>query len=37
LRELAFFLMSNPASQVSFNKLKEQFRLGAGAAYIGSW
>ena len=29
LKELAFFLMSNPASQVSFNKLKEQFRLGS--------
>jgi uncharacterized protein len=29
LKELAFYLMSNPASQVSFNKLKEQFRLGS--------
>lgn len=29
LRELAFFLMSNPASMVSFNKLKEQLRLGS--------
>ena len=29
LKELAFHLMSNPASQVSFNKLKEQFRLGS--------
>ena len=29
LRELAFYLMSNPTSQVSFNKLKEQFRLGS--------
>jgi len=29
LKELAFFLMSNPASLVSFNKLKEQFRLGS--------
>ncbi len=29
LKELAFFLMSNPASLVSFNKLKDQFRLGS--------
>lgn len=29
LKELAFYLMSNPASQVSFNKLKEQYRLGS--------
>jgi len=29
LKELAFYLMSNPASPVSFNKLKEQFRLGS--------
>ena len=29
LKELAFYLMSNPASQVSFNKLKEQLRLGS--------
>lgn len=29
LKELAFYLMSNPASQVSYNKLKEQFRLGS--------
>ena len=29
LKELAFYLMSNPTSQVSFNKLKEQFRLGS--------
>ena len=29
LKELAFYLMSNPASMVSFNKLKEQFRLGS--------
>ena len=29
LKELAFYLMSNPAGQVSFNKLKEQFRLGS--------
>jgi predicted AAA+ superfamily ATPase len=38
LKELAFFLMSNPASLVSFNKLKEQFRLGSVntiKSYIG--
>ncbi|MFU8773291.1 MAG: ATP-binding protein [Anaerolineales bacterium] len=29
LKELAFYLMSNPTSQVSFNKLKEQLRLGS--------
>jgi hypothetical protein len=29
LKELSFYLMSNPASQVSFNKLKEQLRLGS--------
>jgi uncharacterized protein len=29
LKELAFYLMSNPTSQVSFNKLKEQFGLGS--------
>lgn len=29
LKELAFYLVSNPASLVSFNKLKEQFRLGS--------
>lgn len=29
LKELAFYLMSNPASPVSFNKLKEQYRLGS--------
>lgn len=29
LKELAFFLVSNPASLVSFNKLKERFRLGS--------
>ncbi len=29
LKELAFFLMSNPSSQVSFNKLKEKLRLGS--------
>jgi predicted AAA+ superfamily ATPase len=29
LKELAFYLMSNPASLVSFNKLKDQFRLGS--------
>jgi len=28
-KELAFFLMSNPACLVSFNKLKDQFRLGS--------
>lgn len=29
LKELAFYLMSNPASLVSFNKLKEQLHLGS--------
>lgn len=29
LKELAFYLMSNPTGQVSFNKLKEQFHLGS--------
>ena len=29
LRELAYFLMSNPAAPVSYNKLKEQLRLGS--------
>ncbi len=29
LRELAFFLMSNPACPVSFNKLKAQLHLGS--------
>ncbi|MCK5314268.1 MAG: ATP-binding protein [Anaerolineales bacterium] len=29
LKELAFYLMSNPAGLVSFNKLKGQFRLGS--------
>lgn len=29
LRELAFFLISNPANLVSFNKLKDQFHLGS--------
>jgi predicted AAA+ superfamily ATPase len=29
LKELAFFLISNPANLVSFNKLKGQFRLGS--------
>jgi hypothetical protein len=29
LKELAFYLMSNPAGLVSFNKLKEQFQLGS--------
>jgi hypothetical protein len=29
LKELAFYLMSNPASLVSFNKLKAQFHLGS--------
>lgn len=29
LKELAFYLMSNPASQISFNKLKGQLRLGS--------
>jgi len=29
LKELAFYLMSNPSGTVSFNKLKDQFRLGS--------
>jgi predicted AAA+ superfamily ATPase len=29
LKELAFYLISNPATLVSFNKLKGQFRLGS--------
>ncbi|MCS6882429.1 MAG: ATP-binding protein [Oscillochloridaceae bacterium] len=29
LKALAFYLMSNPAGRVSFNKLKEQLRLGS--------
>lgn len=29
LRELAFYLFSNPAQLVSFNKLKEQFQMGS--------
>lgn len=29
LKELAFFLMSNPANLISFNRLKDQFRLGS--------
>jgi predicted AAA+ superfamily ATPase len=29
LKELAFYLMSNPTNTVSFNKLKEQLRLGS--------
>jgi predicted AAA+ superfamily ATPase len=29
LRELAFFLVSNPANLVSFNKMKDQFHLGS--------
>lgn len=29
LRELAYYLMSNPANLVSFNKLKAQLRLGS--------
>jgi len=29
LKELAFYLISNPATKVSFNRLKEQFRLGS--------
>lgn len=29
LKELAFFLMSNPAGLVSFNRLKEQLKLGS--------
>jgi predicted AAA+ superfamily ATPase len=29
LKELAFYLMSNPASLISFNKLKDRLRLGS--------
>jgi predicted AAA+ superfamily ATPase len=29
LRELAFYLMSNPTGRISFNKLKDQFRVGS--------
>ncbi len=29
LKELAFYLMSNPTAPVSFNKLKGQFRIGS--------
>jgi len=29
LRELAFYLISNPTGLISFNKLKDQFRLGS--------
>ncbi len=29
LKELGFYLLSNPSGMVSFNKLKEQFRLGS--------
>jgi predicted AAA+ superfamily ATPase len=29
LKELAFYLMSNPSSLVSYNRLKEQLRLGS--------
>lgn len=29
IRELAFYLISNPASSISFNRLKDQFRLGS--------
>jgi uncharacterized protein len=29
LRELAFYLISNPTSLISFNKLKDQLRLGS--------
>lgn len=38
IKELAFYLMSNPASQISFNKLKGQFRVGSVntiKSYIG--
>jgi predicted AAA+ superfamily ATPase len=38
IRELAFFLMSNPASLISFNKLKERFQVGSVntiKSYIG--
>ena len=29
IRELAFYLFSNPTGLISFNKLKDQFRLGS--------
>jgi predicted AAA+ superfamily ATPase len=29
IKELAFYLMSNPASLISFNKLKERFQVGS--------
>ncbi|MEZ4712936.1 MAG: ATP-binding protein [Caldilineaceae bacterium] len=29
LKELAYYLMSNPTASISFNKLKERFRLGS--------
>jgi uncharacterized protein len=38
LQELAFYLISNPANLLSFNKLKEQLRLGSVntvSSYIG--
>jgi predicted AAA+ superfamily ATPase len=38
LKELAFYLMSNPASLGSFNKRKEQFKLGSVntvSSYLG--
>jgi len=38
LKELAFYLMSNPASLVSYNKLKDQYKLGSVntiSSYIG--
>ncbi len=38
IKELAFYLMSNPASLISFNKLKERFHVGSVntiKSYIG--
>lgn len=38
IKELAFYLMSNPASFISFNKLKERFQVGSVntiKSYIG--
>jgi len=38
IKELAFYLMSNPASLISFNKLKNQFQVGSVntiKSYIG--
>jgi predicted AAA+ superfamily ATPase len=38
IKELAFFLMSNPARLISFNKLKERFQVGSVntiKSYIG--